>query len=290
MSDEAALLATIAAHPAEDTPRLMYADWLDEHRQSIRAEFIRVQIAIAQKEHLPRAILNRYVDLFKRNQELLDHHRGELLGPLAALPANAEIAFRRGFPSTVELSVGDFLNHSLLLASTTPQADVQVTAVLRRLRSFLTNPDTGCVTKLSGYSNEIDDTELQPSDDFNLIEGIERMTRLAVLDLEGCGIDDLLCDLAYNYSVPSLRDIDLSNNAITSTGVANLLRTDLPQQLHRLILGGNPISDDGAIALASRWPTGDADRLEYLNMRFTNIGQAGQRALLDRFGGRVDLF
>ena len=60
MSDEDALLAAIAAHPDEDTPRLMYADWLDEHGQPVRAEFIRVQIELARKEHLPRAVLNRY--------------------------------------------------------------------------------------------------------------------------------------------------------------------------------------------------------------------------------------
>jgi uncharacterized protein (TIGR02996 family) len=32
MSDETALLRAIAAHPDEDTPRLAYADWLDEHK------------------------------------------------------------------------------------------------------------------------------------------------------------------------------------------------------------------------------------------------------------------
>ena len=41
MSDEKALLAAIWEHPHEDTPRLMYADWLDEHGQPERAEFIR---------------------------------------------------------------------------------------------------------------------------------------------------------------------------------------------------------------------------------------------------------
>ena len=48
MSDEVALLAAIRAHPDEDTPRLAYADWLDEHGNADRAEFIRAQIAIAQ--------------------------------------------------------------------------------------------------------------------------------------------------------------------------------------------------------------------------------------------------
>jgi uncharacterized protein (TIGR02996 family) len=31
VSDEDALLAAIREHPDEDTPRLAYADWLDEH-------------------------------------------------------------------------------------------------------------------------------------------------------------------------------------------------------------------------------------------------------------------
>jgi uncharacterized protein (TIGR02996 family) len=48
MSDEAALLAAIMSHPDEDTPRLVYADWLDENGASERAEFIRLQIGLAR--------------------------------------------------------------------------------------------------------------------------------------------------------------------------------------------------------------------------------------------------
>jgi uncharacterized protein (TIGR02996 family) len=57
MSDQAALLAAIIAHPDEDAPRLAYADWLDEHLPdkppspapgpSARAEYIRVQCRLA---------------------------------------------------------------------------------------------------------------------------------------------------------------------------------------------------------------------------------------------------
>jgi uncharacterized protein (TIGR02996 family) len=47
MSDEAALLKAIIAHPDEDTPRLVYADWLDEHGRSVEAEFVRTQCRIA---------------------------------------------------------------------------------------------------------------------------------------------------------------------------------------------------------------------------------------------------
>jgi uncharacterized protein (TIGR02996 family) len=46
MSDEeCALLAAVAAAPDDDVPRLVYADWLDEHDRPERAEFVRLQIA-----------------------------------------------------------------------------------------------------------------------------------------------------------------------------------------------------------------------------------------------------
>jgi uncharacterized protein (TIGR02996 family) len=49
MSDRDALIAAILANPDEDTPRLMYADWLDEHGEAPRAEFIRVQCELARQ-------------------------------------------------------------------------------------------------------------------------------------------------------------------------------------------------------------------------------------------------
>lgn len=48
MTDGAALLASVLAHPEDDAPRLVYADWCDENGQPERAEFIRVQIALSR--------------------------------------------------------------------------------------------------------------------------------------------------------------------------------------------------------------------------------------------------
>lgn len=292
MSDEDALLSAISSHPDEDTPRLVYADWLDEHGRHARAEFIRVQIAVEQKVSLPRREKDRHVDLYRRNQELIDDHRAELLGELAELPAEARIEFRRGFPWLIELPVRAFLAHSAAIAGQLPLPQVSVSGVGGEALAFLRNPHTGCVTHVSAYSNNPDDEvpHYPNEDEFDLSEAVERLTLLESLDLENCGINDLHCDLAFNFSTPSLRELDLSNNLITDGGVNDLLRTHLPRQLTRLVLGGNAITDAGAVVLASGWPTGDGDRLEYLNLRFTNIGPAGQSALLNRFGGRVDLF
>jgi uncharacterized protein (TIGR02996 family) len=43
MTDERAFLAAIKAAPADDAPRLVYADWLDEHGRHEQAEIIRVE-------------------------------------------------------------------------------------------------------------------------------------------------------------------------------------------------------------------------------------------------------
>ncbi len=50
MSDEAAFLAALKANPAEDTTRLVYADWLDEHDQPQRAEYLRLVVAYTLHE------------------------------------------------------------------------------------------------------------------------------------------------------------------------------------------------------------------------------------------------
>jgi uncharacterized protein (TIGR02996 family) len=75
MTDERALFAAICEHPEEDTPRLMYADWLEEHGDEdtlAQAEFIRTQI---ERYHLSpedddRKGVERRFNLQRRELEL----------------------------------------------------------------------------------------------------------------------------------------------------------------------------------------------------------------------------
>lgn len=51
MSDDGpALLRAILEAPADDAPRLVYADWLEENGQTERAEFIRTQIELVRRD------------------------------------------------------------------------------------------------------------------------------------------------------------------------------------------------------------------------------------------------
>ena len=99
-----------------------------------------------------------------------------------------------------------------------------------------------------------------------------------------------MCTLPHaRLELPALEVLSLTRNEITDTNVRELLRTEHPKKLHRLLLRGNPIGDDGALWLARLWPSGADDRLEYLGLRDTAIGPAGAGALVARFGDRVEL-
>ena len=47
MNDRERFLAAICAVPQDDHPRRAFSDWLEEHGEVERAEFIRVQCRIA---------------------------------------------------------------------------------------------------------------------------------------------------------------------------------------------------------------------------------------------------
>ncbi len=104
MSDESALLKAIIAHAEEDTPRLAYADWLDENGDPDRAEFIRVQCRLAD---MPPNDPD-WVGLHERQDELsarLRHRHSELAPEEpddfyidSDFLDDHEEPFRRGFP------------------------------------------------------------------------------------------------------------------------------------------------------------------------------------------------
>ncbi len=75
MTPDEALLSAIRAEPDDDGPRLVYADWLEEHGEQPRAEFIRVQCELAR---LPGKD-PRSAALVAREQELRRAHEARWL-------------------------------------------------------------------------------------------------------------------------------------------------------------------------------------------------------------------
>src|SRR5262245_53509341 len=88
------LLADCKAHPDEDAPRLILADWIEDNGDPERAEFLRLQVAESGSGPRPLSLPRRRA-LGDRDQALLAQHGGRWLGPLAALGRGA-VGWSRG--------------------------------------------------------------------------------------------------------------------------------------------------------------------------------------------------
>jgi uncharacterized protein (TIGR02996 family) len=110
--EEVALIRSIVANPDDDAPRLVYADWLDEHEQADRAQFIRLQCQIET--------------LRVEEQSLLDRHHREWGQELSDNGANHWV-FHRGFPEEISITLRDFLETHADLNAITPLRHLQFT-------------------------------------------------------------------------------------------------------------------------------------------------------------------
>jgi uncharacterized protein (TIGR02996 family) len=100
-----ALHAAVIADAEDDAPRLVYADWLDEHGDPDRAAFIRDQCALFDKSPAEPD----YVDLTERKQKIRYTMRPRRLGPelprgvgfrdnIYANHDDIDASYHRGFP------------------------------------------------------------------------------------------------------------------------------------------------------------------------------------------------
>ena len=97
------LLQAILEQPDDDAPRLVFADWLEEHGEPVRAEFIRRQCQLANVPEYDAL----WQQTYHRERQWLSGHKMNL--PEPALPEGLRwppFGYRRGFLS--ELDVRDF--------------------------------------------------------------------------------------------------------------------------------------------------------------------------------------
>lgn len=295
MNVQAAILAAIADRPDDDTPRLAYADWLEDHAGDLpdpaaaraRAEFIRVQCEVKRLEHLPTALLQGYADLYRWQDHLLTYHRRDLLGPLADALGPHDAVFDRGFVRELQLDSSAFVAHAAAVAALTPRPAVTVSGVARHL-SDLAGVATflPAVTAVGFQSPRWPENETLTAAEV-IAFGRQGWGNLRELNLEGCRIgDDGLTALTAVPGFAGLAHLQVPGNDISDAGVMVLTQSALWTRLRSLVLGANPISDEGAFALADAPPTA----IEYLNLKYTGLTRHGQQRLLRRKGWKVDLF
>ncbi|HJZ60212.1 MAG TPA: TIGR02996 domain-containing protein [Gemmataceae bacterium] len=132
-------LAAICATPDDDTARLVYADWLDEHGDPDRAEFIRLQIAEPERQ------TDRMTALWRENGA----------DWLSELPRLRGVEwwglFRRGFVFGVIASAGKwFVEYSEIITRTVPFQYLGLNdAGQGTVSKVLAVPEVGQLTSLS---------------------------------------------------------------------------------------------------------------------------------------------
>ena len=149
-----AFLSAIVAEPDDDTPRLVAADWLDEHGDPDRAAFIRTQVAMA---------VQHAIDPMSFEADRLRKKERAFLGPLsicrglwgaadcpqlvrmkppergAALvgmgfTGEDRVVFHRGFVGTVIVPTVDWLHHGAAVRARNPVLRVVLQDCIRATR------------------------------------------------------------------------------------------------------------------------------------------------------------
>ncbi|QJW93411.1 TIGR02996 domain-containing protein [Frigoriglobus tundricola] len=240
--EQAALLVAIVANPDDDTPRLVYADWLQEHGDEEQARFIRDSIALEWLED--------YEDdkrqTIAMRLDKIEHRNG--LRWLNAVGVRAtDVAYDRGMVEGVVYNgasafwedaavlftrapIRDLTIHNMIASDLDPDwldvmADVSHFARLRVLRlsnsgwpvtssgweRFITSPHLANLEELSVRSAGLTDNDMA------LFDRCEHLVNLEELYLAGNGLTaEGALAVVRSPRLPRLRRLSLANNDIVA--------------------------------------------------------------------------
>lgn len=313
MSDLEALYRAILADPADDTPRLVYADALEDAGEGDRAAFVRGQVELARvPEWEPAAVRAQHHD-----RRLITG--GTWADGLPALPAGVAwdaAPFRRGLPGAVRVrDVPAFVEHADALFGQYPLDSLELVGLRHDDIAALEGcPWLGRITRLGlpeGAGRELARrllrvagfgavTDLRVGHELSteataaaVVQSrvFRRLTTLSYRDERtGRAMAD---ELAAVYGPSRLRVLDLSGNRLTiepetqrltMERLAPLLASTVMTGVEGLDLGDNRLGVEGARALAEAQPPG----LRALHLVRTRPDDAGV-AVLARSGLMVGL-
>ncbi|MFL5341901.1 MAG: TIGR02996 domain-containing protein [Gemmataceae bacterium] len=293
MTDETAFLRTILDRPLDDAPRLVYADWLEECGDTARAEFIRVQVELAQ---LP-ADDPRRSELAARERELLHRHERDWVAALGDWVR--EWRFSRGLIEYVRVQAADFVDrggvllekaavwHARLCDATNRIAAVADSPVLPRLRALdlgfnsLTAERLEPLFRSPAVAN-LESLDLGRNDQLRdagaaALAAAPFLRGLRTLRLYRCGLSGAGAASLFAGRWPNLVELDLENNhRVGPAGAAAIARSRAARRLRRLHLQVNGVGGEGAQSLAN---SRHLANLTVLNLFGNRIGDDGAAAL-----------
>jgi uncharacterized protein (TIGR02996 family) len=265
------LFRGVLAEPEEDAPRLVFADWLDDHGEPERAEFIRLQMERARlREYDPRRPL-----LLSREQELLDLHARAWRADLPGWHREEQCWFRHGFVALVSITAARFARgRSRLLDRQAPLEGVRLRNLEGRSAEVSANPRLTHLRELAPLATDEARVLLTSPHlaglrrlDFSLGARVRfdlgalvtgPFTGLSALNLQHRPVaEEGLRKLLAAPFVPSLEELNLLWTGVDEAGCQALSQVPLPC-LRELRLGDNSLQNAGLVALASAtgaaWP------------------------------------
>jgi uncharacterized protein (TIGR02996 family) len=234
MTPEEAFLADIIESPDDDGPRLIYADWLEDHRQAERADFIRVQVELALLlEHGDPSLSPRQAELETRERVLLKSHAGEWAGPLRERAE--QWGFHRGFVEAVTLTARAFVRHGEEVLRAAPVREVHLRAAEDLMGTLALSPCLRRLTALDLQGNSIGDEGLGELLASPHLGGLRRLG-LCKTRMEPPGLHDLL---ARADGLPALADLGLDSTFLYEEDFQALADSPLASRLRGLELEGD---------------------------------------------------
>lgn len=263
-------LQAILADPEADTPRLIYADWLEEQGNP-RGEFIRAQISLLDSDLEEE----ERQELKYRETELLREHESEWLKML--MPYLIDWRFHRGFVEYIRVTASVFINQGQDLFDTEPVRSASFVEIFQV--DFATLMNTPSLRMLAGLNLASSWLGIK---DAELLAGSPYMVNLKKLLLEGNGLGaGGVQALAKSANLPRLELLELSGNALRNDAVVELAASPHYPLLTTLLLRNNSIRGNGAKALAS---SPYLQNLTYLDLRGNPLSRRAMDALRERFG------
>jgi uncharacterized protein (TIGR02996 family) len=230
-----AFLRHIKEHPDDDSLRLIFADWLSEQGDLDRAEFIRLQCCIAQRD-----ASRDDAPLIERMNALRAKHEATWIAPLKVVDLNALGNLRGAIAQLNELSLG-YVNWNRGLMS------VNLIGIPSRRAA-----ETLAATETWAW---VEGLELNHHDWDEVIGVLAKSPLLAgIVTLEA---DEVLVEdtgmrtLARSPYATSLTRIVFSGGDFNDASVRALTRSPYLLRLTHLDLSRNSITDAGVKALAT---------------------------------------
>jgi len=301
-----ALYRAICAEPDEDTPRLVYADLIEEDGDPMRAAFIRAQVALANAtEYDPVSVSSRQLDPDAFHGWSMAHTLRDL-----KLPGEFgwhKFEFRRGFPWKVAVqSLAAFVGDDSKLFEVAPIQALDVNthdrpnlsvlarwqhlSRIRRLEFSHGWFGAHAVTQLGDSPNATGVVELAFEHESITAEGLEALAisdvfpKLESLELRANAVTPaLIVDaLAAARKPGTLGRLSLANNALAEADADHLFALPIMHGLQSLDLSDNKrLRVEGAQSLAA---SGALRGLRVLRLNNTLPGVPGVRALTEAGG------